>query len=111
MHSRKTSILAAALILMSFAFTYARAFDYSFKVHNKGKNKAVQLLVSEDGKQWGKFDIGNGIGPGETVTLVWDKSTDNSACTWYFKAIFDDGGESPAVKFDFCEKDLVLEIE
>jgi hypothetical protein len=107
----KMTVLAVALILMSFAVSSARTPDYSFKVHNKSKNKIVKLLVSEDGKQYREFDIGDGIDAGETATLVWDKSTDNGACEWYFKAAFDDNEESKAAKFDFCEKNLVLEFQ
>jgi hypothetical protein len=110
--SRRVTLLAVALILMSFAVGYARTQpSYTFKVHNKGKNKIVKLLVSEDGKEYKLFDIGDGIAAGETATLVWDKSTDNGYCEWWFKAAFDDNEESKPVKFDFCEKDLVLEIQ
>jgi hypothetical protein len=66
--------------------------------------------VSEDGKKWGFFDIGTGIGAGQTVELVWDKATDNDACEQYFKVQFADGEWSDAVKFNFCEKDLILEF-
>src|SRR5436190_1668768 len=109
--SNKITLLAVALVLMSFAVGFARTPEYTFKVHNKGKNKIVKLLVSEDGKEFKQFDIGEGIDPGETATLVWDKSTDNGACEWWFKAAFDDNEESKAVKFNFCEKNLVLEIQ
>ena len=109
--SSKITLLAVALVLMSFSVSIARTPDYHFKVHNKGKNKIVKLLVSEDGKAYKPFDIGDGIAPGETATLVWDKSTDNGYCEWWFKAAFDDNEESKPVKFDFCEKDLVLEIQ
>jgi hypothetical protein len=108
---RKVALFAVALILMSFAVSYAHTRpSYTFKVHNASKNTIKNLLVSEDGKSYGNFDIGDGIASGETATLVWDKSTDNASCAWYFKATFDDSTESPPVKFDFCEKDLVLEI-
>ena len=109
--SNKITLLAFALVLMSFAVSYAHTADYRFKVHNKGKNKIVKLLVSEDGKEYRQFDIGEGIDAGETATLVWDKSTDNGNCEWLFKAAFDDNEESKPVRFDFCEKDLVLEIQ
>ncbi len=109
--SSKITLLAIALVLMSFTVSYAHATEYTFKVHNKGKNKIVKLLVSEDGKEYKQFDIGDGIDAGETATLVWDKSTDNGACEWWFKAAFDDNEESKPVKFDFCEKNLVLEIQ
>ncbi|MBV9957362.1 MAG: hypothetical protein JO360_03040 [Acidobacteria bacterium] len=114
---RKLTLLAcAALMLASFTLSSARAHkapavEYSFKVHNIGRNVILALMVSEDGKGYGKFDIGDGIEPGETVTLVWDKSTDNSKCAWFIKAVFDDGEQSPAKKFDFCEDDLVLEFK
>ena len=114
---RKFTMLAcAALMLASLALSTAHAskaptVDYNFKVHNVGRNVILALMVSENGKNYGKFDIGDGIEPGETVTLVWDKSTDNSNCEWYIKAVFDDGEQSPAKKFDFCEDDLVLEFK
>jgi hypothetical protein len=108
---RKVALFAVTLILMSVAVSYARTQpSYTFKVHNTGKNTIKKLLASEDGKSYANFDIGDGIAPGETATLVWDHSTDNGQCAWYFKAEFDDGAESAPVKFDFCEKDLLLEI-
>jgi hypothetical protein len=112
---KKISLLVFALALTSFAVGYARTsnrytVEYTYKVHNKSQSAITQLMASEDGKTYGAFDIGDGIAPGQTVTLVWDKSTDNGNCEQWIKAVFDDGGESPAKKFDFCEKDLVLEF-
>ncbi len=104
-------LLTCALILMSFAVSYAYTnASYTFKVHNKTKNKIVKLLASEDGKAYANFDIGAGIEPGETMTLEWDKSTDEGNCEWHFKAVFDDQEESEPAPFDFCEKNLVLEF-
>ena len=84
--------------------------NYSFKVHNSTDQTITKLLASEDGETFGNFDIGKGIKPGQTVTLVWDKSTEEEECEQYFKAVFDDGEESEAKKFDFCEDDLTLEF-
>ena len=84
--------------------------DYKFKVHNNTKVAITKILVSEDGKKWGFFDIGDGIAPGATEELVWDKSTDNGNCEQYFKAVFANGEESEPVEFDFCEKNLTLEF-
>ena len=84
--------------------------EYSFKVHNTTKDRIKKLLVSEDGEKYGTFDIGKGIGPDKTVTLQWDKSTNNSDCEWLIKAVFDDGSETRPKKFDFCEEDLELEF-
>jgi hypothetical protein len=106
----KSLMLAVALVLMSSTLSIARTPEYKFKVHNNTKSAIKKLQVSEDGKKWGFFDIGSGIGAGATVELVWDKSTDNGNCEQYFKVQFADGEWSDAVKFDFCEKDLVLEF-
>jgi hypothetical protein len=114
---RKTALLAfAALIMVSFAISYAhpakaKPMDYRYKVHNLSSSRITQLMASDDGKKYLPFDIGAGIKPGETMELVWDKSTDNGACEWWVKAAFADGGVSPAAQFDFCEEDLVLEFK
>lgn len=107
---KKAALLLFALLLLSAPLGAAQPQEYSFRVHNVGKNRVLKLLASEDGKNWGYFDIGDGIAPGDTKTIVWDKSTNNQSCLQYFKAAFDDGGESPATKFDFCEKDLTIEV-
>lgn len=103
-------MLTVALVLMSTTLSFAKTDEYKFKVHNNTKQAIKQLLVSIDGKKWGEFDIGNGIKAGATVELVWDKSTDNEPCEQYFKVQFADGEWSDAVKFDFCEKGLILEF-
>jgi hypothetical protein len=107
---KKSRLLAVALVLLSFAVVYAQE-QYTFKVRNVGQNKVLKLMASQDGKNWGYFDIGEGIEPGETMTVAWDKSTNNQSCTQFFKAAFDDGEESPPKKFDFCEKNLVIDVK
>ncbi|MEO5722689.1 MAG: hypothetical protein ABIR71_14660 [Chthoniobacterales bacterium] len=111
-HLRLTAVFLCACALLGFTVAPLRASEgsYSFKVHNTTKNTIKKLLASEDGKTYGNFDIGSGIAPGKTVTLVWDSSTDSEDCSQWFKAVFDDGEESEAVKFDFCEEDLTLEF-
>lgn len=103
----------ATVVTLSFA-SFARPAktktDYQYKVHNGTSVTITKLMASEDGKTYLPFDIGAGIKPGQTVTLVWDKSTDNGACEWWIKAGYADGDTSPAAKFDFCEEDLVLEF-
>jgi hypothetical protein len=84
---------------------------YKFTVHNTTQDRITKLLTSEDGKDYGSFDIGRkGIGPGETTQLVWDEKTETSGCEWFIKAVFSDGSKTPAKKFDFCEEDLELEF-
>ena len=106
----KFLMLAIALVLMSGTLSFAKTFDYRFKVHNNTKQDIKKLQVSEDGKKWGDFDIGSGIKAGATEEMVWDKSTDTGNCEQYFKVQFADGEWSEAVKFDFCEKGLILEF-
>jgi hypothetical protein len=108
---KKVRLLAVALVLMSFAVSQARTPEYRFKIHNNTNHTITKVLVSEDGKTWGQFDIGDGITAGATEEMVWAKSTDNGYCEWQFKAVFDNGEESEAVEFNFCEKNLVLEFE
>jgi len=107
----KVVMLATALVLMSFTLSFAKpSVDYRFKVHNNTKQAIKKIKVSDDGKKWGYFDIGDGIAAGATEELIWDKSTDNGACEWKFKAVFADNEESEAVEFNFCEKNLVIEF-
>lgn len=85
--------------------------EYSFEVLNSTDEDIVSLEASEDGRNWGEFDIGYGIESGDSRTLVWSRATDNSGCEWYFRATFSDDTTSRPKLFDFCEDDLVLEFE
>jgi hypothetical protein len=107
--------LAVALALSCTFLLLHRAAgadeEYSFKVTNSTDSKITRLLASEDGKEYGNFELSReGIAPGKTVKLTWDKSTNNRGCNWYLKAVFADGSESEAKKFDFCEADLEVEF-
>jgi len=107
----KVVMLATALLMLSFTLSFAKPHvEYKFKIHNNTKVAIKKIQVSDDGKKWGVFDIGDGIAAGATEEMVWDKSTDNGACEWWFKATWSDGEVSEAAKFDFCEKDLVIEF-
>lgn len=108
----KFLMLGLAVVLMSGTLSFAKTkADYRFKVHNNTRQKIVAIKVAEEGsKEWGDFDIGDGVAAGATEEMVWDKSTDNGKCNWWFKAKFANGEWSDAVKFDFCEKDLVIEF-
>jgi len=109
---KKTLLVGCALLVTTFVAPVAPAADdsYSFKVKNTTDELITKILVSEDGEKYGYFDIGKGIKPGETMTLVWDKSTNSSSCHQWFKAVWESGKEGKPVKFDFCEKDLQLEF-
>lgn len=101
-------VLAVSLLSVSLA---AFAEDYSFKVTNNTNTAIKKILVSEDGEEYGFFNIGAGIKPGQTVTLVWDSSTNGESCDQYFKAVFANGEESEATQFNFCESEVALEFE
>jgi hypothetical protein len=107
----RMSILTIAFILAGVSAGYAQDSEYSFKVYNRTDSRITKLLVAEPGaKTYKYFDIGKGIAPGKSMTLVWDQSTDNEACVQWFKAVYADGSESKPVKIDFCEENLELEF-
>ena len=115
MISGKLIRFVAAIFVFTAAFGWigvctSAAEDYSFKLHNNTSVAIAKLLVSQDKKTWGEFDLGSGIKAGETETLVWDQSTNNEECKQWVKAVFSDKSESEPSKFDFCEKGLVLEF-
>lgn len=109
---KRAAIVTCAVLVMAFVPRVAVSGedDYSFKVKNTTKELITKILVSEDGEKYGFFDIGAGIKPGETMTLVWDKSTNSDSCHQWFKAVWASGEEGKPVKFDFCEKGLQLEF-
>ncbi|MDQ6624741.1 MAG: hypothetical protein M3Y69_01180 [Verrucomicrobiota bacterium] len=109
---KQMTCLALAVAALAFSPTIANAEgeNGNFKVTNTTKTKIVKLLASENGKDYGNFDLGDGIAPGKTVTLNWGKNTKDTGCKWFLKAVFSDGEESEAQKFDFCEDDLELEF-
>lgn len=101
-------LLIAAMLLLSVP---AIADSYEFSVTNNTDTRITKILVSENGRQYGYFDIGRGIPAGDTVELVWDDSTEGENCVQYFKAVFAGGEESEPQKFDFCEEDVAIEFE
>ena len=108
----KFALLASTFAVVAFFSPVVRGGDneVSFKVHNNTKETITKLLVSEDGDTYGYFDIDDGIEPGDTETVVWDKSAHGESCHQWFKAVWESGKEGKAVKFDFCEKGLTLEF-
>lgn len=90
--------------------TAAYAAEFSFTATNTTKTRITKILVSENKKQWGYFDIGSGIKPGATENLVWDQSTNSESCKQWVKAVYSDGSESEPAKFDFCEDGLEIDF-
>jgi len=101
---------ALCLILGLPAFQVAAAEQWHFVVKNKTGTNITKLEVSQDKHEWGNFDIGDGIGPGEKVTLNWASTTNDEKCHQWIRAKFSDGTWSEATKQDFC-RDLDEPIE
>jgi hypothetical protein len=80
----------------------ALADSWTFTVTNSGRSKILRIEAAESGtNNWGPFTT-SAINPGQTVTLEWDSSTDNSSCNWKVRAIYADG-PSESSAFDFCK--------
>jgi hypothetical protein len=102
------NLLLALVLLMASSVACA---DYAFQIENNTDSDIVAIVVSEDAEDWGAFDIGSGIAAGSTADMAWDSSTDESGCTWYFMAAFEDGSDSEVVEFDFCDEELVIQFD
>jgi len=102
--SIQKNISAALLALSLGAFALHAAADqqWHFVVKNKTDSNIVKLQVSQDKHQWGNFDIGSGIAPGERATLVWAADTDEQKCHQWIRAQYADGSSSEPSKQDFC---------
>ena len=86
------SLASAALVGLTLMVGTAHASDFSFNVHNSTDTRITKILVSENRKSWGQFNIGRGIQP------------------QWVKAVFADNTEAKPAKFDFCEDDLEIEF-
>ena len=106
----RTALLSFAFMLLSFTVSNAQDSEFSFRVTNNTRYTIKKLLVAEPDKTYKYFEIGAGVAPGKTVTLVWNKSTDEEDCEQWFKAVYSDGVESEAAMFNFCEEDVHLEF-
>lgn len=102
MSKMKIALRCAACVVMTLAAAQASAGAWHFKVSNETKAKITKLQVSIDKKEWGDFDVGDGIAAGETETMEWDASTDSDPCKEWIRAKFSDGEYSAPSKQDFC---------
>jgi hypothetical protein len=88
----------------------AQDSQWYFWVKNNSSSSIEQIFVSEDGNNWGYFELDSAITPNQKIKLIWDQSTNNEDCNQYIKAVFSDGSESTPAQFNFCE-DLKTPIE
>jgi hypothetical protein len=107
MKFRHTLLLATAIGTLSLVakVSPASAEQWYFWIKNSSDTRIQKLLVSENKRQWGYFDIGAGIAAGQEVKLIWDESTNDQRCSQWIKAQFSDGQESEPSRINFC-KDL-----
>ena len=106
MNLKANVYILAVSISVAVMSSSAKADEYSFTATNTTDLAITKILVSENKKEWGYFDIGGGIKPGQTANLEWDQSTNSESCKQWVKASYADGSESEPAKFDFCEDGL-----
>jgi hypothetical protein len=98
------NIVRAVLFCVALQLPSLHAADeWHFVVENASESRITKLQVSQDGEEGGYFEIGRGIGVGETATLTWDASTNDEACVQWIRAEFSDGSYSEPSQQDFCE--------
>ncbi|AFY37823.1 hypothetical protein Lepto7376_1480 [[Leptolyngbya] sp. PCC 7376] len=79
--------------------------QFTFVVTNQTEDDLIAIQASEDEEVWGDFDLGGqAIAPGESLTLAWDESTNDSSCEWLLQGVFTDGSVVGPKWFDFCEE-------
>jgi hypothetical protein len=103
MSIKNTLRISSLCLAVAIPAIYASAEDqWHFVVKNKTQSNITKLEVSQNKSEWGNFDIGSGIAPGERATLVWASSTDDEKCHQWIRAKFADGSTSEPIKEDFC---------
>jgi len=60
--------------------------------------------------RWIMLNVGAGIKPDVTVTLVWGQHTLSTDCDWILRAKYADGSFSKSMPFNFC-KDKEVEFK
>ena len=100
---RSTVSFVALIAMVGLNIQTAMASGWTFKVSNEGKSKIERVEVSEDGSEWGVFTASE-LAPGESSTMEWASSTDNSSCEWKLRAVYSDGSMSEPASFDFCKE-------
>ncbi|HLO49814.1 MAG TPA: hypothetical protein VK211_15465 [Kamptonema sp.] len=96
------ALAGATLSLVSIFANPTKAEEYKFTIKNNTNAAISQVLVSEDGKEWGYFSLESNIAPKSEGEMVWGQHTNHEACSQWIKVGFEDGSMSEAEKFDFC---------
>lgn len=85
--------------------------DYKFNLTNNTGKAIVTVVAAENDQNVGEFTLDGPIKPGDTATLVWDKSTDNTDCNWAITVGFEDGSVAEPAMVDFCKENVSLTVE
>lgn len=98
----------AALSLVSIFANPTKAQDFTFTLQNNTDVAVSQVLVSEDGENWGYFNLESNIAPGTEGELVWGEHTNHEACSQWIKIGYVNGTITPPAKFDFCANPAIV---
>ena len=107
---KRICLMLATLTLALPATAGDDSEEWYFFVKNGTDHRVTNLEVSIDKETWGKFEIGKGIQPGNTVKLVWAPETNDEPCEQWLRATYDDGKTGEAHNMNFCQ-DLDEPIE
>ena len=110
MKNSKLKQVGQIFVALTMLAAAGGAAAYDFTVTNSTEVKITTVEASEDGKTWGKFDMGTGLAAGASRKITWNSSTDDSGCEWQVRATYADGSASEPTKFDFCKEDLEIEF-
>jgi hypothetical protein len=93
----------ATMSFVSILTTSAQAREFKFTIENKSSRAVTQVLVSENGQDWGYFSLTKTIQPRTTDEMVWGEHTNHEACVQWIKIGYEDGTMTEPAKFDFCK--------
>lgn len=103
-------IVSVALlgIVIGVSFGSTTIVERRVQVHNASEKMITKILGSSDGATYAAINIPNGIKPGRTVEVRWDRNA--SDCNWTLNAQYADRSESAPARFDLCEGDVTIEF-
>lgn len=96
--------VSALLLTCMIGAASLYAADYEFDVTNSTSQKITAMQAAPQGtNRWIDLNVGAGIKPGVTVTMVWGQHTLATDCNWQLKARYANGKESKLLPFNFCK--------
>jgi hypothetical protein len=109
-----TTLLGAALVMISSLASDGQERSLTFSVFNKSPSKIVKVMVSPwgdpDRASWHALKIGKGIEPGDTKILKWDDQEYDQPCDERVVGYFPDGGQTKIVRANLCKADAQVSL-